>query len=181
MTNPTSSEIRYPKLSIVVAKSRNHVIGRDGDLPWRLSSDLKHFKRVTLGKPCLMGRVTWESLPFPLPGRPNLVLTRDKAYAAKKAEVFHDMHAMIGRGFELAGEMNVDEIILMGGAQLYARLMPFCDKLYISDVDAVIDGDAHFPVISPFDWTMTHEELVPKSRKDDYPFTIREYLRKSTL
>ncbi len=172
--------VTYPKLSIIVAKSRNNVIGRDGDLPWRLSSDLKHFKRVTLGKPCLMGRVTWESLPFALPGRPNLVLTRDEGYAAKQAEIFHDMMDMIGRGFELAGQMNVDEVILMGGAQLYARLLPFCDKLYISDVDAVIDGDAHFPVISAFDWQLIREEMAPKSEKDDYPFTIREYLRKNS-
>ena len=179
MSNSAPSKIRYPKLSIVVAKSRNHVIGRDGDLPWKLSSDLKHFKRVTLGKPCLMGRVTWESLPFPLPGRPNLVLTRDKSYKAKKAEVFNDMSDMVGHGFELAGQMDVDEVMLIGGAQLYARLLPFCDKLYISDVDAVIDGDAHFPVISTFDWSLTREEVVPKSEKDDYPFTIREYSRKS--
>jgi len=178
MTNAVSPQIRYPDLSIVVAKSRNHVIGRDGDLPWRLSSDLKHFKRVTLGKPCLMGRVTWESLPFPLPGRPNLVLTRDEGYAAKGAEIFHDMYEMIGRGYELAGQMNVDEVALIGGAQLYARLLPFCTKLYVSDVDAVIDGDAHFPIISPFDWTLSHEQHVEASDKDDYPFTIREYRRK---
>ncbi|MEP1229674.1 MAG: dihydrofolate reductase [Litorimonas sp.] len=169
-----------PNLAIIVAKSRNHVIGRDGDLPWRLSSDLKHFKRVTFGKPCLMGRVTWESLPFPLPGRPNLVLTRDKNYAAKGAEVFHDMKDMIGRGFELAGEIGADEVALIGGAQLYARLLPFCTKLYVSDVDAVIDGDAHFPVISSFDWDIIHEETMPKSEKDDYAFTIREYLRKKS-
>ncbi len=179
-THPiTDYGVSSPHLTIVVAKSRNHVIGRDGDLPWRLSSDLKHFKRVTMGKPCLMGRVTWESLPFPLPGRPNLVLTRDKTYKAKGAEVFHDMTDMIGRGYELAGQMNVSEVALIGGAQLYARLLPFCSKLYVSDVDAVIDGDAHFPVISPYDWELIAEDNVPKSEKDDYDFTIKEYLRKT--
>ena len=91
-----------PKLSLIVAKSRNGIIGVDGDLPWRLSSDLKFFKATTLGKPVLMGRVTWESLPFPLPGRPNLVLTRNADYKAPKAELFHDVHDMIGRGYELA-------------------------------------------------------------------------------
>jgi len=91
-----------PTLSLIVAKSRNGVIGIDGDLPWKLSSDLKFFKAVTMGKPVLMGRVTWESLPFPLPGRSNLVLTRKVDYKAPKAEVFTDIYEMIGRGYELA-------------------------------------------------------------------------------
>ncbi|WP_409431857.1 dihydrofolate reductase [Litorimonas sp. RW-G-Af-16] len=168
-----------PKLSLIVAKSRNNVIGRDGDLPWRLSSDLQFFKATTMGKPVLMGRVTWESLPFPLPGRPNLVLTRDANYSAPKAEVFTDLHDMIGRGYELAGLTGTDEIMLIGGAQLYARLLPFCDRLYITDVDAVIDGDAHFPAISAFDWQLSRETNVPQGEKDDYPFTIRVYDKKT--
>lgn len=170
--------ISYPKLSLIVAKSRNNVIGRDGDLPWRLSSDLKFFKQITMGKPVMMGRVTWESLPFPLPGRPNLVLTRNADYHAPKAEVFTDAGEMIGRGFELAGKLVVDEVMLIGGAQLYARLMPFCDRLYVSDVDVIIDGDAHFPAISPYDWRIDSETYIPKGEKDDYAFTIRQYSRK---
>jgi len=128
----TNLDNTYPRLSLIVAKSRNNVIGIDGDLPWRLSSDLKFFKETTLGKPVLMGRVTWESLPFPLPGRPNLVLTRNPEFMAPKAEVFTDINAMIGRGYELAGEHNVDEVMLIGGAKLYARLLGFCDRLYIT-------------------------------------------------
>lgn len=174
----TATQTPRPCLSLIVAKSRNNIIGRDGDLPWKLSSDLQFFKATTLGKPCLMGRVTWESLPFPLPGRANLVLTRDQSYNAKGAEVFHDMYDMVGRGFEIAARTGQSEIMLIGGAQLYARLVPHCDKLYISDVDAVIDGDAHFPLISAFDWTLSAERVVPRSDKDDYSFTIREYTRK---
>jgi len=170
-----------PKLSLIVAKSRNNVIGVDGDLPWHLSSDLQFFKKTTMGKPVLMGRVTWESLPFPLPGRPNLVLTRNGAYKAPKAEIFTDMFDMIGRGFELAGLTGADEVMLIGGAQLYARLMPYCDRLYITDVDAVIDGDAHFPVISAFDWDLISEADIPQGEKDDHPFTIRIYDRKTQL
>jgi len=136
--------LKYRKLvlGVIVAKSRNGVIGVDGDLPWRLSSDLKFFKATTLGKPVLMGRVTWESLPFPLPGRPNLVLTRNTDYKAPKAELFHDVHDMIGRGYELAGQMGADEIMLIGGAKLYASLMKYCDRMYITEVDAMIEGDA---------------------------------------
>ena len=118
-----------PKLSLIVAKSRNGVIGVEGDLPWKLSSDLKYFKKVTMGKPVLMGRVTWESLPFPLPGRPNLVLTRDRTYQAPKAEIFHDVYELIGRGYELAGELGSDEIMLIGGAKLYAALMGVVDEI----------------------------------------------------
>lgn len=169
----------HPKLSIVVAKSRNGVIGVDGDLPWRLSSDLKLFKRITLRKPCLMGRVTWESLPFPLPGRPNLVLTRNANYVAKGAQVFTDMHAMIGRGYELAGESGVDEIMLIGGAQLYARLLKYVDRIYMTEVDAMIDGDAHFPALMASDWRVSDEQIYAKTDRDDFAFTFRRFDRKS--
>lgn len=167
-----------PKLSLIVAKSRNNVIGIDGDLPWRLSSDLKFFKATTMGKPVLMGRVTWESLPFPLPGRPNLVLTRNVNYTASKAELHTDMREMIGRGYELAGQTGADEIMLIGGAKLYASLMRFCDRLYVTEVDAMIEGDAHFPAISAKDWKVVSETDYPKGEKDDYPFTVKVYERR---
>ena len=167
-----------PKLSLIVAKSRNGVIGVEGDLPWKLSSDLKYFKKVTMGKPVLMGRVTWESLPFPLPGRPNLVLTRDRTYQAPKAEIFHDVYEMIGRGYELAGQLGSDEIMLIGGAKLYAALMGYCDRMYITEVDAMIEGDAHFPAIRADKWRLTHEMSHAQSTGDDYPFEIKVYDRR---
>ncbi len=167
-----------PKLSLIVAKSRNGVIGVDGDLPWKLSSDLKFFKKATMGKPVLMGRVTWESLPFPLPGRPNLVLTRDATYAAPKAEIFHDMHAMIGRGYELAGQMNTDEVMLIGGAKLYTALLKYCDRMYITEVDAMIEGDAHFPAIRADHWTLIEETPFEQKDGDDYPFIVKLYERR---
>jgi len=176
-TNPKTST--NPKLCAVVAMDKHRVIGRDGDLPWRLPSDLKHFKRVTLGKPCLMGRKTWESLPFPLPGRPNLVLTRNAAYAAKGADVFTDMHEMIGRGFELAGAAGADEIMLIGGAQLYATLLPRCDRLYVTRVDAKVDGDAVFPEIDPSIWREISNEGPIQGPKDEYAFNIAVFDRVS--
>lgn len=167
----------FPKLSLIVARAKNGVIGVDGDLPWRLSSDLKFFKRTTLGKPVLMGRVTWESLPFPLPGRPNLVLTRNPDFQVKGAEVFTDVNDMIGRGYELAGELGVDEIMLIGGAKLYASLLGHCDRMYITDVDADIEGDAYFPSFEPANWRCTSETAFEKGPKDDYAFTVRVYDR----
>ncbi len=166
-----------PKLCAVVAMDKNNVIGREGDLPWRLPSDLKHFKRVTLGKPCLMGRKTWESLPFPLPGRPNLVLTRNGDYKAKGANVFTDMNKMIGQGFELAGRAGVDEVMLIGGGQLYAKLLPHCDRLYITHVETEVDGDAKFPNIDSNRWQLTSSEDATQGPKDDHAFRIAVYDR----
>ncbi|MEP6343217.1 MAG: dihydrofolate reductase [Maricaulaceae bacterium] len=170
--------VTYPKLSLIVARSRNGVIGVDGDLPWRLPSDLKHFKQTTLGKPVLMGRVTWESLPFPLPGRPNLVLTRNDTYKAKKAEVFTDLHEMVGRGFELAGLMGEAEVMLIGGAKLYTALLPFCDRCYVTEVDTMIEGDAHFPALSEFDWQQVSEQPLQKAPKDDFKARVIIYDRR---
>lgn len=170
--------VTYPKLSLIVARSRNGVIGVDGDLPWRLPSDLKFFKQTTLGKPVLMGRVTWESLPFPLPGRPNLVLTRNENYKAKKAEVFTDLYDMVGRGFELAGEMGQAEVMLIGGAKLYTTLLPFCDRCYVTEVDTMIEGDAHFPTLSEFDWRLVSETPLIKTPKDDFKACVKLYERR---
>lgn len=166
-----------PKLSAIVAMDRNSVIGKDGDLPWRLPSDLKYFKQVTLGKPCIMGRKTWESLPFPLPGRPNLVLTRNSEFSAKGAEVFMNMAEMVGRAFELAGQVGTDEIMLIGGAQLYGTLLPLCDRLYITQVDASVDGDASFPAIDPEAWLEISKEGPIQGPKDDHAFFVTVYER----
>jgi len=171
-------KLSFPQLSLIVAKSRNSVIGRDGDLPWHLSSDLQFFKKTTLGKPVLMGRVTWQSLPFLLPGRPNLVLSRNADFEAPGAEVFTDMHDMIGRGYEWAGALDVDEVMVIGGARLYAQVLPYCSRLYITEVDAVIDGDAHFPAIRSDRWGLLTETAYEKGEKDDFEFTIKVYERK---
>lgn len=164
-----------PHFSLIVAKSRNGVIGIDGDLPWRLSSDLQFFKKTTLGKPVLMGRVTWESLPFPLPGRPNLVLTKDKSFSPKGCEVHHDLHAMIGRGYELAGQSGTDEVVLIGGAQLYANCLPYITRMYITEVDVMIEGDAHFPAVAANKWALKSATPYPQTKNDDYPFTVKIY------
>ena len=170
--------VTFPKLSLIVAKSRNGVIGVDGDLPWHLPSDLQFFKKTTLGKPVLMGRVTWESLPFPLPGRPNLVLTRNENYKAKKCEVFTDPFDMVGRGFELAGQTGQTEVMLIGGAKLYTTLLPFCQRCYVTEVDTMIEGDAHFPNLSDFDWQLSHDEPLPKTPKDDFAARVKIYERR---
>ncbi len=170
--------IKYPKLALIAARARNNVIGIDGDLPWKISSDLKFFKRVTLGKPVLMGRVTWESLPFPLPGRPNLVLTRNPGYKAQKAEVYTEISNLIGRGYELAGELNVDEVMLIGGARLYQRLLPICDRMYITDVQTEIEGDAVFPDFDETEWELVQSTPQNRQAGDDFDVVFNVYDRK---
>lgn len=174
-----SSEITFPRLSLIVARAENGVIGREGDLPWYLPTDLKIFKSMTLGKPVLMGRKTWESLPFALPGRPNLVLTRDKGYEAPKAEVFTDLTAFVGRGYELAGQIGAEEIMVIGGAQLYKSLMPHIDRQYITQVLAEPDGDATFPAPETKNWVLSDEKTGLKTPKDEYDFVVQIWDRVS--
>lgn len=171
-----------PILSLIVAKTRNNVIGRDGDMPWHLSSDLKFFKETTLGKPVLMGRVTWDSLMGSLgralPGRPNFVLTRDRNFKAKGAIVCHSLHDMIGAGYQKAGAIGASEIMIMGGAQIYANSMAYVDRMYITEVDAILDGDAHFPAIRSDQWEKVSDTAYPKAKGDDYGFNIGIFDRK---
>lgn len=167
----------YPTLSMIVARAKNGVIGRDGDLPWRLGSDLKFFKATTMGKPMLMGRRTWESLPGRLPGRPHLVLTRTPNYTAQGAEIFSYWQNMVARGFELAGELNVNEVCVVGGAMLYSTLLPYANKLYLSDVGVEIEGDTIFPDIDMSVWRETFTGPMVQTPQDDYAYRVRVYER----
>jgi len=165
-------------ISLVVARGRNGVIGRDGDLPWRLRSDLQRFKAITIGKPCLMGRKTWESLPLrPLPGRLNLVLTRDQSYEAegmaKGALVCATLDEAIEIARETAEEDNVDEICVIGGTALFEAALPRARRLYVTEVDAAPEGDARFPDFDPADWTEVSSEPHEAGEKDDHAFTFR--------
>ncbi|HZX32151.1 MAG TPA: dihydrofolate reductase [Rhodocyclaceae bacterium] len=138
-----------PKLTLVVAIAKNCVIGRDNQLPWHLPEDLAHFKAVTLGHPVLMGRKTWESLPprfRPLPGRRNIVITRQAGYEAPGAEVASSVQAALA----LAGEHDV--VCCIGGAEIFAATLPLADTLEVTEVDLEPEGDTWFPAISPSEW-----------------------------
>lgn len=154
------------KTVIHVAVAENGVIGRDGGMPWRLSSDLRRFKAATMGKPVVMGRKTWEGLGRPLPGRPNLVVTRDAAYRAEGAEVAASLDAALARARVLAGEMGVDEICVIGGGEIYRQALPLADALHVTHVLAAPEGDAHFPAIDKATWRPVHAEDVPAGDRD---------------
>lgn len=156
-----------PLLSMIVAVSDNGVIGRQNALPWRLSADLRYFKKRTMGKPIVMGRLTWDSIGKALPGRHNIVVTRDTAFEAADATVVHDLD----RALEAAGD--VEEIMIVGGEALYAAFLPHADRVYLTRVHVeVSDGDAHFPDLDLREWELTcSQPLAGESGQPDCTFT----------
>ncbi len=163
-----------PHLALVVARARNGVIGKDGGLPWRLRSDLQRFKAVTLGKPCIMGRRTWESLPLkPLPGRLNLVLSKDESFTAKGALVCTTLDEAVEIARETAEEDGVDEICVIGGTALFEMALPRAKRLYLTEVEAEPEGDAVFPAFDEGAWVEVSSEPHPAGEKDDHDFVFR--------
>ncbi|MDL2408834.1 dihydrofolate reductase [Rhizobium calliandrae] len=167
-----------PLKTILVAVSRNGIIGRDGDMPWRLSSDLKRFKAMTLGKPVIMGRKTFQSIGKPLPGRPNVVISRDPGFAAEGVETAHSLKEAIDVAGRLAEESGVDEICVIGGGEIYRQAISLADRLSITHVEAEVDGDTSFPAIDPALWQIESELAVPAGEKDNYPTRFVRYFRR---
>ncbi|WP_354088413.1 dihydrofolate reductase [Brevundimonas faecalis] len=172
-----------PSIVFVVARARNGVIGRDGDLPWRLRSDLQRFKAVTVGKPCIMGRKTWESLPLkPLPGRLNIVLTKDGSYEtegmAKGALVCSNLSDALSIARETAVEDGVDEVCVIGGSALFEAVLPRAKRLYVTEVEAEPEGDAFFPAFDEADFVEIASEAHSAGEKDDHAFTFRTLERR---
>jgi dihydrofolate reductase len=166
------------RLALVVAMSDNGVIGRDGGLPWHLRSDLKRFKEITQFKPIIMGSTTWDSLPKkPLPGRLNLVLSRDPRMEAEGGIICSSLMEALDIAREHAADDGADEICVIGGANVYEQTLAKADRLYVSHVHADVEGDAHFPVIDPAVWQVTSEESFAKTENDDHDFTLRVYER----
>lgn len=155
-----------PRLELVVAVARNGVIGRDNGLPWRLPADLAHFKRVTLGHPILMGRRTWDSIGRPLPGRQNIVLTRDPAFRAAGATVVHSLAAA------RAAAAGAERLMVIGGAELYRACLGEAELLHLTEVDADVDGDARFPAWHREDWQEVWREAHPADERHAYPYSF---------
>lgn len=155
-------------ISFVVAVARNGVIGREGGLPWHISSDLKRFKEITMGKPVIMGRKTWDSLPRkPLPGRRNIVITRQADFPAEGAEVV----ATPEEALSLCA--GAPEVAVIGGGEVYRLFWPMVDRLYLTEVDLEVEGDTHFPALDPAEWREVAREVHPRSERDPAAFTLR--------
>lgn len=158
------------RIVLVVAAARNGVIGREGGLPWRISSDMKLFKAITMGKPVIMGRKTWESLPKkPLPGRTNIVITRALGFHAPGAQVVASAEAAL----ELARNEKPDEIAIIGGGEIYRLFLPQADRVYLTEVDLDVAGDTYLPVLPPSQWREVSRETHEKAEKDSAGFILR--------
>lgn len=136
-------------VALIVAAAENGVIGCDNQLPWKISEDLRYFKRITLGKPVVMGRKTWDSIGRPLPGRPNLVVTRNPGWSAAGALVAHSLDDALAQAEVLAGGA---EVMVIGGAQIFAEALPLAGRLYLTEVHRAYAGDAVFPPPDPAEW-----------------------------
>uniref|UniRef100_B0T4Y7 Dihydrofolate reductase n=1 Tax=Caulobacter sp. (strain K31) TaxID=366602 RepID=B0T4Y7_CAUSK len=157
-----------------VARSLNGVIGRDNDLPWRLKSDLAIFKARTMGKPVIMGRKTWDSLPRkPLPGRMNIVLSQDGSFEPAQAVVCESFLEALQMAKEQATEDGVDEVCVIGGRAVFELALPRAKRLYLTEVQAQVEGDVYFPAFDEAAWTEVSREEHPAGPDDDYAFVFR--------
>jgi len=160
------------RISIVVAVSANGVIGRDGGLPWHLPEDLRRFKRITMGKPLIMGRTTHESIGRALPGRQNIVITRQQDYRAEGCDVV----SCPAEALRAAGD--AEEVMVIGGGEIYALFLRRTDRIHLTRVDAEVDGDTYFPRLDPDDWMLVEREAVA-ARESACGFVYELLVRRS--
>nr|WP_241242204.1 type 3 dihydrofolate reductase [Thalassotalea sp. G2M2-11] len=158
---------------MIVAHADNRIIGKDNDMPWHLPADLAYFKKTTLGKPVIMGRKTFESIGRPLPGRQNIVISRDQQYHAQGVETA----TSVEQALSLAGD--VEEVMVIGGGAIYEHCLPAADRLYITHIDAAIEGDTKFPSYdTENDWQKVNSEIVPADSKNAYQLDFAVYQRR---
>lgn len=164
-------------VAMIAAMSRNRVIGVDGQLPWYLPEDLKFFKRMTQAKPVVMGRKTFASIGKPLPNRLNIVVTRDTAFTHPGVRVCHNLPDALALAEHHATIDAAEDVMVMGGGELYAQAMPYAQRLYITEVDTDVEGDTHFPDIDPNQWQET-QRVAGKAAEGQpaYDFVVYERL-----
>ncbi len=161
-------------ISMIAAMAHDRVIGLDNQMPWHLPADLAHFKRVTLGKPVLMGRKTFESIGRPLPGRRNLVISRNSDYRADGVEVIDSVEAALA----LLADSDVAELMVIGGGHLYGQLLPRADRLYLTRIDLAVEGDTRFPAFDEGDWSCIERELHQPDEKNPHPYCFETWQRR---
>ncbi|MBI1216177.1 MAG: dihydrofolate reductase [Alphaproteobacteria bacterium] len=168
------------KISLIAAVGENGVIGRDNDLPWRIRSEFKYFKATTMGRPLVLGRKCYESLGNkPLPGRANIIVTRNKDYAVEGAHVVHSVEDALRLGAQIAEKDGVDEIFIGGGADIYRLTLPVADRLYLTEVHLKPEGDVRFPPFDRAQWEETKNEFHKAQEGEDADYTIKVLARKA--
>lgn len=154
------------ELSIIVAMDRNRVIGNNDSLPWHISADLKHFKKITMGKPIVMGRKTHESIGRPLPGRENIIITRDRSYQAEGCTVLNSIDDI----FEYC--KGVEEVMITGGSEIYKHTLDQTARLYLTEVHAEVEGDTFFPELDRKEWQEVSRETHAADEKNDFDYSF---------
>ncbi|RUM49828.1 MAG: type 3 dihydrofolate reductase [Marinomonas sp.] len=162
-------------LSLIVAMSSNRVIGVNNSLPWHLPNDLKYFKQATMGKPIVMGRNTFESIGKPLPGRRNIVISRNPDYQPEGVDVVSSLEAAIQLGEDICLVDGQEEVMIIGGAQIYSLALERADRLYITHVDAEIEGDAFFPEVNWENYEKIGEEAFAAEGPNPYDYRFSVY------
>lgn len=157
---------KHQTISLIAAMAENRVIGRDNSLPWRLPADLKHFKALTIGKPIVMGRKTWESLPGLLPDRHHIVITGNESYRAEGCSVVHSVEEA------LAAAGDAPEVMVVGGAAFYQQMLPLAQRLYLTLVQAEVEGDAWFPAYDADNWRELEREHHTADERNPYAYTF---------
>lgn len=174
---PQTSSTGRRLLLIVAVVAQNGVIGARAKLPWRLSSDLRRFKALTLGKPLVMGRKTFQSIGRPLPGRETIVVTRDPGFSAGGVHLAHDLDAALALAEARAVAMDADAVVIAGGGELYAQTFALADRLAITEVALAPEGDAVFPPIDPAEWREVRREPGIRGPNDEADFAFVDYVR----
>ena len=165
------------RIALIVARAANGVIGAGGKLPWHISADLQHFKRLTLGKPVIMGRRTFESIGKPLSGRDNLVVSGDPMFSPAGVKVVGGLQEALAQAAETARKTGAHEIMIIGGGAIYAASLPFADRLYLTHVHGSPDGDTHFPSYAREEWRAVESENQAAGADDSYAVTFAIYER----
>jgi dihydrofolate reductase len=158
-------------ISFVVAMDENRAIGKDNDLPWYLPNDLKHFKKTTMGKPIVMGRKTYESIGKPLPGRENIVVTRDQSYEAEGTTIVHSVDEVL--------QINAEEVCVIGGSEIFKQFLPVADRLYITEIHHTFEADTYFPELNDNEWKEVSrtEGIIDEKNKYPHEFVVYEKIK----
>lgn len=165
------------RVSMIVALAKNNVIGRDGGMPWRLPSDMAFFKKTTMGKPIIMGRKQFETVGKPLPGRVNIVVSRQQGYQPDGVLVFSDFAAAVSHARTMAEADGQDEVMIIGGGEIYRLGLPIADRLYVTHIAAAPDGDTFFPDVDWAEWRVIDEPEIVPGERDSAQFSVRIYER----
>ena len=170
------------RIALIVAMARNRVIGRNNALPWHLPGDLRYFRQITMGKPVIMGRKTWDSIGRPLPGRMNVVITRNVEWSVPVgAARVESLDAALVKADAQAELDGVDEVMIIGGGQIYAEALALVDRLYVTQVHAEVAGDAYFPVVNWDEWEEIGREDFSASDNNPYDYSFVIYQRLSSV